>query len=83
MKLLYFARVREDIGTSEEELALPAGVRTAGDLVEYLRGLGDNYVRALEDESRVRIAVNEVYVDMDHPVSDGDEVALFPPMTGG
>ncbi|MFC7049605.1 molybdopterin converting factor subunit 1 [Emcibacter nanhaiensis] len=83
MKLLYFARVREDVGTSEEDLSLPAEIKTAGDLLAHLRGRGDNYTRALEDMNRIRIAVNEVYVDLDHPVCDSDEVAVFPPMTGG
>ncbi|WP_417317428.1 molybdopterin converting factor subunit 1 [Emcibacter sp.] len=83
MKLVYFARVREDIGTSEEELSLPASITTTGELLEHLRTLGNNYTRALEDESRIRVAVNEVYVDMDHAVADADEVAIFPPMTGG
>ncbi|WP_321392917.1 molybdopterin converting factor subunit 1 [Emcibacter sp.] len=83
MRLVYFARVREQIGTSEEEIVLPANITTVGDLLDHLRRLGKNYDRALEDESRIRIAVNEVYVDIDHPVSDRDEVAIFPPMTGG
>lgn len=83
MKLLYFARIREEIGLSEEDRVLPETVATAADLLDHLRGLGDNYSRAFTDESRIRIAVNEIYVDMDHPVSDTDEVAIFPPMTGG
>lgn len=83
MHLLYFARLREHIGQSSEEISLPGEVKTVADLLVYLRGCGAAYEKALADENLIRVAVNEVYVTFDHPVSDSDEVALFPPMTGG
>jgi molybdopterin synthase sulfur carrier subunit len=83
MKILYFALIREKIGLAEEDAAPPASVATAGDLIAWLKTRGDNYVRALADPRAVRVAVNQEHVRLDHPVKNGDEVALFPPVTGG
>ncbi len=83
MKLLYFAWLRARIGQAEEELAVPVEVRDVAGLLEWLRGRGPGYAEALRDLSVIRVAVNQDYVGRDHPIRAGDEVALFPPMTGG
>ena len=83
MRLLYFAWLRARIGHAEEEMSLPAGVCDVAGLLEWLRGRGGAYAEALRDLSVVRVAVNQDYVGREHPVRDGDEVALFPPVTGG
>jgi sulfur-carrier protein len=83
MKLLYFALFRARIGCGEEELAPPAEIKTVGALVDWLAQRGPGYRSALADRRLVRVAVNQDYVDFDHPVAANDEVALFPPVTGG
>jgi molybdopterin synthase sulfur carrier subunit len=83
VKLLYFAWLRARIGQAEEELALPAEVRDVAGLLEWLHGRGGGYAEALRDLSVIRVAVNQDYVGRDHPIREGDEVALFPPVTGG
>ena len=83
MRLLYFAWLRARIGQAEEELTLPTGVRDVAGLLEWLRGRGGGYAEALRDLSVIRVAVNQDYVGRDHPIREGDEVALFPPVTGG
>ncbi len=83
MKLLYFAWLRARIGHAEEELALPPEVKDVAGLLDWLRGRGGNYGEALRDLSVIRVAVNQDYVGRDHPLSERDEVALFPPVTGG
>ena len=83
MKLLYFAWLRARIGQAEEDLPLPEGVRDVAGLLDWLRARGPRHAEALRDPSVVRVAVNHDYVGRDHPVRDGDEVAIFPPMTGG
>ena len=83
MKLLYFAWLRARIGHAEEELALPQQVRDVAGLLDWLQRRGGNYAEALKDLAVIRVAVNQDYVGRDHPIQDGDEVALFPPVTGG
>ena len=83
MKLLYFAWLRARIGHAEEDLTLPETVRDVAGLLEWLRGRGGGYAEALRDPSVIRVAVNQEYAEPDHPLRDGDEVALFPPVTGG
>ena len=83
MKLLYFAWLRARIGQAEEDLPKPAEVNDVAGLLEWLRGRGPRYAEALRDLSVVRVAVNQDYVGRDHPIRDGDEIAIFPPVTGG
>jgi sulfur-carrier protein len=83
VKLLYFAWLRARIGHAEEDLAVPPEIRDVAGLLLWLQGRGGSYAEALRDLSVVRVAVNQEYVGGDHPVGDGDEVALFPPVTGG
>jgi sulfur-carrier protein len=79
--LLYFAWVRQKVGKSEETLAPPAA-DVAG-LIGYLKSLGPNYADAFADLSRIRIAVNQRHAGLDAPIGPDDEIAFFPPVTGG
>lgn len=83
MKLLYFAWLRTRLGCAEEEVALPPWVRDVAGLLDWLRSRGGRYAEALRDLSVVRVAVNQTYVGWEHPLQEGDEVAIFPPVTGG
>ena len=83
MKLLYFAWLRAKIGTAEEELALPPQVFDVNGLLLWLKSRGPGYAEALKDLGTVRVAVNQDYVGPDFRIRDGDEVAIFPPVTGG
>lgn len=83
MKLLYFAWVRERVGTAAEEIDCPAAVATVDDLIGWLAARGGGYAEAFESKALVRAAVNHEHVDVSHPVTDDDEVAFFPPVTGG
>ena len=83
MTLLYFAWVREQIGRDAEKIALPSDVQTVAALLDWLRSRGGGYASALEDMSVIRVAVNQEFAAPDHAVADGDEIALFPPVTGG
>ena len=83
MKLLYFAWLRAKIGIAEERVDPPPGVVTVAALLDWLKARGPGFADALKDTKIVRVAVNQEYVGWDHPVRPGDEVALFPPVTGG
>ena len=84
MKVLYFAWMREKIGHAVDEFeALPDGVDTVGTLVEHLVARGGGYAEAFCDHKVLRAAVNQSHVSLDHAINPGDEVAFFPPVTGG
>jgi molybdopterin synthase sulfur carrier subunit len=83
MKLLYFAWLKTKTGTAEEEVAPPPEVTTVAELMTWLRGRGPGYAEALADEAALRVAVNQEYARPGDRVAAGDEIALFPPVTGG
>jgi molybdopterin synthase sulfur carrier subunit len=83
LRLLYFAGLRERLGAAEEAVAMPEGVGTVGDLLTWQRGRGPSHAAAFAATARVRCAVNQEIAQHDAPVAPGDEVAFFPPMTGG
>jgi molybdopterin synthase sulfur carrier subunit len=83
MTLLYFAWVRQKIGRSEESLDLPDGVTTIAELAAYLAARGGGYADAFADIKRMRAALNQEHVKFDAALSQNDEVAFFPPVTGG
>lgn len=83
MNVLYFAWLRAKIGLGEEVLDIPAQVATTGQLVEWLKTRSAGHAEAFADLKVVRVAVNQDYVGWDHRVAAGDEVAFFPPVTGG
>lgn len=83
MKILYFAWLKEKTGVSEEDFALPADVHTVADLLAALKARGQGFNEAFANEAVVRVAVNHEHVGMDQALSDSDEVAFFPPVTGG
>ena len=83
MKLVYFAWVRERVGKPEEEVDLPPEVTTVADLLRWLKGRGEEYAYAFENEGVVRAAINHAHVRPDASLAGAREVAFFPPMTGG
>lgn len=83
MKVLYFAWLRAKVGTGEETVVPPEDVADVAGLVAWLKTLSPGHAEALADLTLVRVAVNQDYVGLDAPVKPGDEVAFFPPVTGG
>jgi molybdopterin synthase sulfur carrier subunit len=83
VKLLYFAWVRERIGKPEEEVELPDGIASVGDLIEWLRRRGEEYAHAFENPRVIRAAIDRVHVKADATLAGAREIAFFPPMTGG
>jgi molybdopterin converting factor subunit 1 len=83
LTLLYFAWLRQKTGRGEEQLSLPADVKTVSDLILFLKKRDSSFEDAFADLRRIRVAVNQDHCGFDTPLRDGDEVAFFPPVTGG
>ena len=83
MQVLYFGWVKSRIGIGKEELSIPPEVTNVGGLIDWLKSRGDSYANAFEDVTALRFAVNQEIMPLDATITDGDEVAVFPPMTGG
>ena len=81
--VLYFARLREALGVDRERVTLPDGVRTVAALRGHLCARGGAWATALAPDSLVRVAVDQAMASADRELSDGAEVAFFPPVTGG
>lgn len=83
IEIIYFAWVRERIGRDGETIVLPASIATIGELLDWLATRSPGHAAALSDRSTIRTALNQDFVDDFALIKAGDEVAIFPPVTGG
>jgi len=83
MRILYFAWVRQKVGVAEEEVSPPPEVRDVAGLVAWLASRSPGHAAAFAQAKQVRAAVNQEFATPDAPVRAGDEIAFFPPVTGG
>jgi molybdopterin synthase sulfur carrier subunit len=83
LTVLYFAWLRERAGLAEETVETPASVVTVADLIAFLRARGPRHAAAFADTRVIRCAVNQDFADPATELRPGDEVAFFPPVTGG
>ena len=83
VRVLFFASLREQLGAPAEDVELPPGVATVGALKAHLRQRGGAYEKAFAEKALVRAAVNQDMVELSAAIVAGDEVAFFPPVTGG
>jgi molybdopterin synthase sulfur carrier subunit len=83
IKIRYFAWVRERVGKPEEDVELPAGIATIGDLMTWLAGRGEEYAYAFENPKVIRAAIDRTHVKPQTAIGGAREIAFFPPMTGG
>jgi len=83
VKVLYFGKFREQMKRAEESVDLPQGDQTVASLVRLLRARGGDWSEVLSDSGTVLVAVNQRMGAWETPVTDSDEVAFFPPVTGG
>ena len=83
LTVLYFAWLRERTRVAEESIAAPAAIDTVGALIEWLAGRSSGHAAAFANRQTVRCAVNQEFADPATRLRSGDEVAFFPPVTGG
>lgn len=83
IKLLYFARLRESLGLSQESLELPEHVIDISSLLAFLADRGEVWAAEFDGCKIIRAAINQTLVNNEAVLKEGDEVAFFPPVTGG
>jgi molybdopterin synthase sulfur carrier subunit len=83
IELRFFASVRETLGTAQESITVSGHVKTVGDVRAYLRERGGKWAEALAEGRALRMAYNQQMTDAGTPITEGCEVAFFPPVTGG
>ena len=83
LEIFYFAWVKDRMGRAQESLPLPPGATTVADLAAFLQARDPQGARAFIDPASIRAAVNQDFARPDTPINEGDEVAFFPPVTGG
>jgi molybdopterin synthase sulfur carrier subunit len=83
MRVLYFAWVRERVGRASEDVTPPPAVATVAGLAAWLATRGPGFEAAFADHGKLRVAINQDQADFTAPVAATDEIAFFPPMTGG
>ena len=83
MIIKYFSWIREHVGKSEEKFDLPINVTTINELIDHLNGLNNQYKHAFAKRDLIKIAVNKNYSPFETKINNNDEVAFFPPVTGG
>ena len=83
VKAVYFAWVRERIGKADEAVEPPRAVETVGDLIAWLSRRGEGYAHAFENPAVIRAALDRVHARHEAPLAGAQEIAFFPPMTGG
>ena len=83
IKVLFFARLREQLETETLEFEAGPELPDIASIIELLKQRGDNWIEVLGDDQMVLVALNQEMTDASATVSDGDEIAFFPPVTGG
>ncbi len=83
LDVLYFAWMRQRVGLASERIVVPPEVATLGDLVSWLAAQDAGHASAFENPRLVRVALNQEFAPLDARFAAGDEVAFFPPVTGG
>ena len=83
MVIKYFSWIKEHMGKSEEQIVLPSHITDINQLINYLIEIDEKYNLIYEKKEIIKIAVNKTYSSFDTNISNSDEIAFFPPVTGG
>jgi molybdopterin synthase sulfur carrier subunit len=83
MKILYFSWLKEKIGTNSEEIDKPIKVETVMDLIQFLKNISKGHEDAFTHLKSVKVAVNKNFANFETKINNNDEIAFFPPVTGG
>ena len=83
LKIHYFAHLREQLGRESDDLVLPDGIINVAELIEFLKNADPAVNEIFESTPKILVAINQVVVSRDTKITQNDEIAFFPPMTGG
>ena len=83
MRIVYFAWLRERLNKTEEDVELPVSVQTIGELMDWLKTRGEEYEYAFDNPKVIRAAIDKTHVRPEAKIAGANEIAFFPPMTGG
>ncbi|MBV68292.1 MAG: molybdopterin synthase sulfur carrier subunit [Pelagibacterales bacterium] len=83
MKILYFSWIKDGIGKSQEDITLNENIKNISDLIDFLITINDDYKKIFSDLSSIKFSKNMNIVDINEKIKNEDEIAFFPPMTGG
>ena len=83
MKILYFSWLREKIGIDSEEIKISEKISDVNELVEYLKNSSEKHLIAFQNTKLIKVSVNKEFANFDTKIQDQDEIAFFPPVTGG
>ena len=83
MVIKYFSWIKEHVGKSEEQIVLPSHINDINQLTKYLVEIDEKYNLICEKKEIIKVAVNKTYSSFDTKISNSDEIAFFPPVTGG
>ncbi len=83
MRILYFSWIKDGIGKSQEDIDLTGNIKNISDLINFLSKINNDYNKVFSDLSSIRFSKNMNLVNIDENIKNEDEIAFFPPMTGG
>ena len=83
MKILYFSWIKDKIGKTHEDIEIKDNIKTIDDLIVYLMKSNESYEEVFKDTSSIKVSINMETADFKDQINNNDEVAFFPPMTGG
>ena len=83
INVLYFAQLREKFGIGEESIVAPGSVLTVRDLITHLASRGGVWAQTFDGSQAFRVAMNQEMIELDTPLVEGAELAIFRPVTGG
>ena len=83
MNILYFSWIKDKLGKTKENIAIDENINSVDELITFLKSKDETYKEVFKDISSIRVSINMETANIDDPISINDEIAFFPPMTGG
>jgi molybdopterin synthase sulfur carrier subunit len=83
MRILYFSWIKDGVGKSQEDIDITGNIKTISDLISFLSTINNDYNKVFSDLSSIRFSKNMNLVNIEENIKNEDEIAFFPPMTGG